>query len=112
MDELLVQMGRRILSRRKQLHMTQEELAECSGVTPQTVSTAELGKKALRPGNIIRICQALNISADYLLTGSVPKQEREALVDKLALLTPSQHRHLEDIIDSYLAALQERDGKT
>ena len=56
MEDLLNQIGSRILSRRKQLRMTQEELAEKAGITPQTVSSAELGKKALRPENIIRIC--------------------------------------------------------
>lgn len=56
MDNLLAQMGSRILKRRKQLRMTQEELAEKAGVMPQTISTAELGKKALRPENIVRIC--------------------------------------------------------
>ncbi len=69
MDDLLRQMGKRIYDRRKQLRMTQEELAEKAGITPQTVSTAELGKKALRPENIIRICSALDISSDYLLMG-------------------------------------------
>ena len=42
MDDLLQQIGSRILSRRKQLRMTQEELAEKAGITPQTVSSAEL----------------------------------------------------------------------
>ena len=69
MDNLLAQMGSRILKRRKQLRMTQEELAEKAGVMPQTISTAELGKKALRPENIVRICTALDISTDYLLMG-------------------------------------------
>lgn len=56
MDDLLKQIGNRILHRRKQLRMTQEELSEKAGITPQTVSSAELGKKALRPENIIRVC--------------------------------------------------------
>ena len=60
MEDLLNQIGSRILSRRKQLRMTQEELAEKAGITPQTVSSAELGKKALRPENIIRICSVLD----------------------------------------------------
>lgn len=34
MDELLHQMGDRIVSRRKQLRLTQEELVESAGVTP------------------------------------------------------------------------------
>ena len=76
MDNLLAQMGSRILKRRKQLRMTQEELAEKAGVMPQTISTAELGKKALRPENIVRICTALDISTDYLLMGKISEASR------------------------------------
>ena len=42
MDDLLKEMGKRIHDRRKQLHMTQERLAELAGITPQTVSTCLL----------------------------------------------------------------------
>lgn len=47
MDNLLKDMGKRIFDRRKQLNMTQETLAELAHVTPQTISTAELGQKAI-----------------------------------------------------------------
>lgn len=49
MENLLKDMGKRIFDRRKQLNMTQETLAELAHVTPQTISTAELGQKAMRP---------------------------------------------------------------
>lgn len=108
MDDLLNQIGNRILSRRKQLRMTQEELAEKAGITPQTVSTAELGKKALRPENIIRICSALGISTDYLLLGEVNASDHSALVSRISTLPPSQYRHLEDIVNSFISALEEQ----
>ena len=57
MDELLKQIGNRILGRRKQLRMTQDELAEKAGVTPQTISSAELGKKALEQNRYAMACQ-------------------------------------------------------
>ena len=53
MDNLLKDMGKRIFDRRKQLNMTQETLAELAHVTPQTISTAELGQKAMRPETIL-----------------------------------------------------------
>lgn len=103
MDELLHQMGERIISRRKQLRLTQEELAEAAGVTPQTISTAELGKKALRPANIIKICSALDISPDYLLLGRISNEDTSILNQKVSRLSPEQYRHLEDIVDSFIA---------
>ena len=52
MENLLKDMGKRIFDRRKQLNMTQETLAELAHVTPQTISTAELGQKAMRPETV------------------------------------------------------------
>lgn len=108
MDLLLHQMGERLLSRRKQLRLTQEEIAEAAGITPQTVSTAELGQKALRPGNIVSICAALDISPDYLLLGRISDEDRSILSQKVSVLTPEQYRHLEEIIDSFIAAVSEQ----
>ena len=62
MNELLAGIGHRISSARKSKKMTQEVLAELADVSYQTISSAELGKKALRPENIIKISQALQVS--------------------------------------------------
>lgn len=105
MDNLLLEMGVRICNRRKQLRITQEELAEAASVTPQTISTAELGKKALRPENIINICNALQISTDYLLHGTICSDDISILSEKVSRLSSRQYRHLEDIIDSYISAV-------
>ena len=91
MDDLLNQIGSRILSRRKQLRMTQEELAEKAGITSQTVSSAELGKKALRPENIIRLCSALDISTDYLLLGEINENDHSILLSRISDLPPIQY---------------------
>lgn len=105
MDNLLKEMGTRIYNRRKELGLTQEELAEHAGLTPQNVSTAELGKKALRPENIIKICRALKISTDYLLLGVVSTADQNALIDKFSKLSPKQFHCIEGIVDLYIEAL-------
>ncbi|MCI8990188.1 MAG: helix-turn-helix transcriptional regulator [Lawsonibacter sp.] len=111
MDTLLHQMGERIMARRKQLRWTQEELAEAAGVTPQTISTAELGKKALRPVNIINICAALDISPDYLLLGRISGEDISILSQKVSQLSPGQYRHLEDVVDSFIAVAIPNENK-
>ena len=62
MNELLAGIGHRISSARKSKKMTQEALAELADVSYQTISSAELGKKARRSENIIKISQALQVS--------------------------------------------------
>ena len=107
MENLLEQMGRRLFERRKQLRLTQEELAEKAAVTSQMISTAELGKKALRPENIIKLCAILEISTDYLLNGTVTDVDMSILSDKISTLTPKQYRRFEEIAESFILALSE-----
>ena len=107
MGELLKEMGQRMLDRRKQLKLTQEALAKMAHVTPQTVSTAELGTKAMRPETMLKISDALDISTDYLQRGMVMECDKRLPNKKVSSLTPSQYRHLENIIDNFIAAIQE-----
>ena len=105
MEISLQQIGQRLCARRLQMNMTQEELAERANVTSQTISFAELGKKAMRADTIIGICQALQVSADYLLLGEVTHKELSALEQEISRLSPEQYRHLEAIINHYIAAI-------
>ena len=63
--ELLKEMGQRISARRKELHLTQEQVAEKMGTSLQMVSNLELGKKAIRPENLAKLCNILNVSAAF-----------------------------------------------
>lgn len=95
--------GRRIMDRRKKLGLTQEQLAEKSGVTTQFVSYAESGKRAMRPENLMRIAASLNVSTDYLLTGDIIDKDKLLLSEKLEKLTPVEVRIIESIIDECIS---------
>lgn len=99
----LKEIGRRITERRKQLGLTQEALAEKGDMTTQFVSYAESGKRAMRPENLLKVSSALGVSADYLLTGELTDKDLLILSDKMRRLTPSQLRHIENIIDECTA---------
>ena len=109
MNELLKDMGQRILDRRKQLNMTQETLANLTHLTSQTISYAETGQKAMRPETMLKICDALGISADYLLRCEILEADASLLQQKISTLTPSKFSHLEQIIDHFIAATQEKE---
>ena len=105
MDNLLNDMGERLSKRRKQLGLTQEQLAEKAKTTTQTISTAETGRKALRPENILKLCDALDISIDYLFRGKFTDNDFVFLSTKISQLTPEQYQYLETITDSFIAAV-------
>lgn len=70
-----------------------------SDMTPQAISYAESGKRAMRPDSLLKISAALCVSADYLLTGDIVDKDLLILSDKMRQLTTSQIRCIETIID-------------
>lgn len=97
--QFLKEIGERVILRRKALGYTQEQLAEKINVSIQMISNLELGKKAIRPENIVKLCSALKISADYLLTGSNPNDKISSISDKLAQLSPEELKTIEQLIE-------------
>ena len=98
-DVFLTNMGSRIALRRKELHLTQEQVAEAMGVSLQTISCIELGKKAIRPENLANLCICLNISSDYILYGKRNEFQMNELTTKLSLLTPKEYESIQSIVD-------------
>lgn len=98
-DVFLAEMGIRIAKRRKEMHLTQEQLAEKMGVSLQTVSCIELGKKAVRPENLANMCSHLDVSADYILYGKRNEKQMKDTVAKLSALSPEAYRTVQSLID-------------
>ena len=66
----LIAIGKRIQGRRKQMGYTQEQLADMMNVSIQMVSNLERGNKAIRIDNLINLSRILDVSTDYILTGT------------------------------------------
>ena len=98
-DVFLMNMGLRIAQRRKELHWTQEQLAEKMGVSLQTVSNIELGKKAVRPDNLANLCKHMDVSSDYILYGKRNEQQVSDTVAKLSTLDAEAYTMVENLID-------------
>lgn len=98
-SDFLKEMGQRIMVRRKALRMTQEELSETLGVSTQMISNLELGKKAIRPENLAKVCEVLELSADFVLNGVSTKTAVDAIAEKLIQLTKEELQMVNDMID-------------
>ena len=95
--------GRRIQSRRKQLTLTQEQLAEMMNVSIQMVSNLERGNKAIRIDNLIRLSEILDISTDYILTGKETTEDLDSLASRIAQL-PQKDRKMIELLAEYCQA--------
>lgn len=101
-EKLLKEIGSRIHATRKALGMTQEQLAERMEVSIQMISNVELGKKAIRPENLVKLCGALHTSADYILRGSRADWELIGFMEKYNCLSVENQRLLEKLAENLM----------
>lgn len=97
-DTFLIEMGLRIASRRKELRLTQEQIADKMDVSLQTVSCIELGKKAIRPDNLVKLCECLDVTADYVLLGKRDEDQMSELLVKLSSLDAEEYELVSSLI--------------
>jgi transcriptional regulator with XRE-family HTH domain len=62
-------LGERIRQRRGNLDITQRDLAQSVGATPQHISVIEQGKRLPSIELLAKLAQELGVSIDYLVTG-------------------------------------------
>lgn len=103
-DEVLLKnIGVRISKRRKHLNLTQEQVAEKIGVSVQMISNLELGKKAIRPENLVKISSALDISCDYILTGKMNENDTNTFINRIRLLKEDDYKMIEMLVEYCLS---------
>ena len=64
------EIGNKLLAIRKRMGMTQVEVAEAAGLSSRTYADIERGTVNMRVETILRICEALHITPDEILTQS------------------------------------------
>jgi len=62
-------LGHRIRMRRETLKLTQQELAEALGLTPQHISAIEQEKRAPSLPVLAKLATELGVTVDYLVVG-------------------------------------------
>ena len=98
-DSFLVDMGIRIARRRKEMGLTQEQLAERIGVSLQTISCIELGKKSVRSENLAKMCSSLDVNSDFILYGKRTEGQMNELLAKLSALDADAYQIVKELID-------------
>lgn len=77
-----IRMGKRIMERRKELHLTQEALAEQTGISASFMGHIERGSRIASLDTLLALCIALDVSMDYII-GRTDTGFAKALPDTL-----------------------------
>ena len=101
-------LGKRIRESRVKKGYTQQELADRAEIGVVYISEIERGVKMPSLNIFIKIVDALDISADYVLRDELPSGKEyicTEITEKLLVLTPGQRKTASDILDAYLSNL-------
>lgn len=98
--------GRRIRQRRKEKHLTQEDLAEQIGLSKNHVSNMERGKYLPTTKTFLQLCDVLGETPDYYLMGKL-SAETDHLSALVKQLPAQSQRILCRLIETYLEELSE-----
>lgn len=101
----LLQIGKRIKQCRIRQNLTQEDLAEKIDLAPHYIYEIERGSKTMSMFTLYKISNALNISADYILTGNTkepPNEPNDQLALILENLPDTQRNDIANIISAIL----------
>ena len=103
------EVGNRLLAIRRRTGLTQAEVAEAAGLSLRTYADIERGSVNMRVETVLRICQALHITPDELLTRSAKEMtlRQEELLARLNACSPQHRETALRLLAVYLQSLPE-----
>lgn len=97
--------GKRIKTIRESKNMTQEELAEITGLSNNYISNIECARSKPSIDTLVKICNAFETTPDYVLLDSV-YASKEHILDEIAIklgkCSPEEIRFISEFITFYL----------
>ena len=95
-------LGLRIMQRRKQLGINQSELAEQIGLSEHQISNIETGRSYPRMKSFIRICEILEVNADYFISGAMKDEIDENIIDMISSLSQEEQKTVWKLLEAYI----------
>lgn len=100
--------GNRLYALRKRMGMTQAELAEAAGLSDRAYADIERGSVNMRLETVLRICDALYITPDKLLTENAASAEtrQSLLIRRLDACNTRDKVTALRLLEVYLSSLE------
>ncbi len=100
--------GNRLFEIRKRAGMTQSEVAEAADVSDHSYADIERGTVNMRMETLLKICKALRITPDAILTEDNPRlaAKQSEIIEKLNSCTELQRETALKILEVYLDSVK------
>lgn len=98
--------GNKLLAIRKKTGLTQAEVAEAAGLSDRTYADIERGSVNMRTETILKICEALHITPDEILTETSSTEcKQNELFERLSSCSPKERETALNLLEVYLQSL-------
>ncbi len=98
MKEFEMEIGKRIRSLREKSGYSREKMSELANIGAKFLYEIESGKKGMSAYTLLNISRALNVSCDYILTGSSPETDFSYILNVLSSLDKKDLLDAEQIL--------------
>lgn len=109
MDVHLIEVGARVKQAREAKKLSQLRLAEILDVSPSYLSNIEKGKQNMSIMMLFKLCNALDVPADWLLRNNSPESTAITISEISGLLddcSPSEREAIVEMVQSMKSALR------
>lgn len=89
-------LGARIAALRREVGLSQAQLALRLGISPSAMGMYEQGRREPSMETVVAMAKVFRVSTDYLLTGQPAEQEQDALQEMLLSRISAADRRLDD----------------
>ena len=100
--------GSKLYAIRKKQGMTQGEVAEAAELCDRTYADIERGSVNMRMETVLKICKALQITPDTVLTEDIPEYitKKSELFERLDKCTEKQQETALELLSVYLNSIE------
>ena len=100
--------GNKLLNIRKKAGLTQSEVADAANLSDRTYADIERGTVNMRIETILKICEALHITPDVILTEDNPSlsAKQAELIEQLNKCTVHQRETALELLSVYLRSIK------
>lgn len=101
MEDLRIEMGKRMKEQRRLLHFTQEYMAEKLNISLKHYGSVERGVAGLSLENLVEVSEIIGVSLDYLVKGdketdnTIPARIKEIYTE----CPPDKRQHLLELLE-------------
>lgn len=99
MKKVYYDAGNRIRYLREKQHYTREQLAEMADISPKFLYEIESGQKGFSADTLVRLLEALDTNADYILFGEYRRKVDDDVMRLYSYFDEKQRESIAEILE-------------